>query len=552
MSGWQTGWILAFIVLSGVIGGLVLLARTRWLQSDTLKKCVLLSVGVHLLLALIAAAIGGLRPASWGTEDDGRMTMMVVLAEDLANEPVMELGEESPPEADPAAAVGGQPTHDSTEIDLASKLAADPAREASDTVPLLDDELEARELQHVDSIADASTEERPPETDSDSPRLADETGISRPPAPYADRFGERLQAAAARGGSELTERAVSEGLSWLARAQSFDGRWDADRHEAGIERSIDGRDRRGAGSRSDHGVTGLALLAFLGAGNTHRAGVHADTVSRGITFLIERQAANGSLAGDAEFFATLYCHGMATIALAETVAMTGDEALREPLRRAISYTLSMQNRSTGGWRYAAGDTGDTSQLGWQVMALRSSRLAGVGGGEQAEARAWRFLDSVSSGQFGGIAAYRPGERPSYAMTAEACLCRMLLGMDPDDPAAAEAMEFLAQSPPDASQPDAYSWYYATLASFHVGGLQWERWNSRMQAAVLGLQRQEAGPHRGSWDPDPVWGGHGGRVYSTSLSVMTLEVYYRYLPMHTQAGHRLATAGAGEGRAATVR
>jgi hypothetical protein len=508
MSGWQTGWILAFIVLSGVIGGLVLLARTRWLQSDTLKKCVLLSVGVHLLLALIAAAIGGLRPASWGTEDDGRMTMMVVLAEDLANEPVMELGEESPPEADPAAAVGGQPTHDSTEIDLASKLAADPAREASDTVPLLDDELEARELQHVDSIADASTEERPPETDSDSPRLADETGISRPPAPYADRFGERLQAAAARGGSELTERAVSEGLSWLARAQSFDGRWDADRHEAGIERSIDGRDRRGAGSRSDHGVTGLALLAFLGAGNTHRAGVHADTVSRGITFLIERQAANGSLAGDAEFFATLYCHGMATIALAETVAMTGDEALREPLRRAISYTLSMQNRSTGGWRYAAGDTGDTSQLGWQVMALRSSRLA--------------------------------------------CLCRMLLGMDPDDPAAAEAMEFLAQSPPDASQPDAYSWYYATLASFHVGGLQWERWNSRMQAAVLGLQRQEAGPHRGSWDPDPVWGGHGGRVYSTSLSVMTLEVYYRYLPMHTQAGHRLATAGAGEGRAATVR
>ncbi len=552
MSGWQTGWILAFIVLSGVIGGLVLLARTRWLQSDTLKKCVLLSVGVHLLLALIAAAIGGLRPASWGTEDDGRMTMMVVLAEDLANEPVMELGDESPPEADPAAAVGGQPTHDSTEIDLTSKLAADPAREASDTVPLLDDALEARELQHVDSIADASTEERPPETDSDSPRLADETGISRSPAPYADRFGERLQAAAARGGSELTERAVSEGLSWLARAQSFDGRWDADRHEAGIERSIDGRDRRGAGSRSDHGVTGLALLAFLGAGNTHRAGVHADTVSRGITFLIERQAANGSLAGDAEFFATLYCHGMATIALAETVAMTGDEALREPLRRAISYTLSMQNRSTGGWRYAAGDTGDTSQLGWQVMALRSSRLAGVGGGEQAEARAWRFLDSVSSGQFGGIAAYRPGERPSYAMTAEACLCRMLLGMDPDDPAAAEAMEFLAQSPPDASQPDAYSWYYATLASFHVGGLQWERWNSRMQAAVLGLQRQEAGPHRGSWDPDPVWGGHGGRVYSTSLSVMTLEVYYRYLPMHTQAGHRLATAGAGEGRAATVR
>jgi hypothetical protein len=555
MSGWQTGWVLAVIVVSGVIGGLVLLARTNWLQSDTLKKCVVLSVGVHLLLALIAAAIGGLRPASWGTEDDGRMTMMVVLVEDAVVDPLVNPGEEIPPGADApesAATVGELPTRDSAEIEREPKLAADPAQEASDMVPLLDAEPEAREEQRVDPAAHASTEELLSEAESDSQTLAEESDISRPPAPYADRFGERLQAAAARGGSEATERAVSEGLSWLAKAQSSDGRWDADRHGAGIERSIDGRDRRGAGSRSDHGVTGLALLAFLGAGNTHQSGVHADTVSRGITFLVERQSSNGSLAGEAEFFAALYCHGMATIALAETVAMTGDETLREPLRRAIGYTLSMQNRSTGGWRYAAGDTGDTSQLGWQVMALRSSRLAGVGGGEQAEGRAWRFLDRVSSGQFGGIAAYRPGERPSYAMTAEACLCRMLLGMDPKDPAAGEAMEFLAHSPPDASQPDAYSWYYATLASFHVGGLQWERWNSRMQAAVLSLQRQDAGPHRGSWDPDPVWGGHGGRVYSTSLSVMMLEVYYRYLPMHIQAGRRLAAHSVGEPSEAMIR
>jgi hypothetical protein len=555
MSGWQTGWVLAVIVVSGVIGGLVLLARTNWLQSDTLKKCVVLSVGVHLLLALIAAAIGGLRPASWGTEDDGRMTMMVVLVEDAVADPLVNPGEEIPPGADApesVATVGELPTRDSAEIEREPKLAADPAQEASDMVPLLDAEPEAREEQRVDPAAHASTEELLSEAESDSQTLAEESDISRPPAPYADRFGERLQAAAARGGSEATERAVSEGLSWLAKAQSSDGRWDADRHGAGIERSIDGRDRRGAGSRSDHGVTGLALLAFLGAGNTHQSGVHADTVSRGITFLVERQSSNGSLAGEAEFFAALYCHGMATIALAETVAMTGDETLREPLRRAIGYTLSMQNRSTGGWRYAAGDTGDTSQLGWQVMALRSSRLAGVGGGEQAEGRAWRFLDRVSSGQFGGIAAYRPGERPSYAMTAEACLCRMLLGMDPKDPAAGEAMEFLAHSPPDASQPDAYSWYYATLASFHVGGLQWERWNSRMQAAVLSLQRQDAGPHRGSWDPDPVWGGHGGRVYSTSLSVMMLEVYYRYLPMHIQAGRRLAAHSVGEPSEAMIR
>ena len=556
MNGGSFGWIVAALIAAALLG-LVLLARTRWLQSDTLKKCVVLSVGVHLLLAAVAAGIGGMRPASWGTADEGRMTMMVVLAEEPAEEPnaaseavEAEAAEAEPSVADVDAEVA-QPADASEEVDPVTEAVAD-------LVPLLETEAGAAD----EPAADAAVAEAAGESLADGLLAAaenahaeepDEQDRPQPPAPYADRFGERRQAAAAaRGGSEATERAVREGLAWLAAAQSADGRWDADRHGAGIERSIDGRDRRGAGSRSDHGVTGLALLAFLGAGNTHRSGQYAGTVAEGITFLVERQAASGSLAGDAEFFAALYCHGMATIALAETVAMTGDGALREPLQRAIGYTLSMQSPATGGWRYAAGDTGDTSQLGWQVMALRSSRLAGLAGSTQAEARAWRFLDRVSSGRFGGMAAYRPGERPSVAMTAEACLCRMLLGMDAASPAAAEAMQLLAASPPAASAPNAYTWYYATLASFHVGGPQWEQWNARMQTAVLSLQRQDAGPLRGSWDPDPVWGGHGGRVYSTALSVMTLEVYYRYLPMHAQAGSRVAGLQADGGAETAVR
>lgn len=560
MIGGHTGWIIAAGLLAAAVAGLIWLARTRWLQSDTLKKCVALSVGVHLLLAAIAAGIGGMRPASWGTADEGRMTMMVVLA-DLPTDEVAESppAEERPPEepVEDAAADDLAAADEPAAEELADAAAAAPAAEAlpdtaADLVPLLAaDAVPASgeagaERGEADALA--ASEELPlPETADAAVDAQAAATQPQPPAPYADRFGERRQAAAAaRGGSEATEQAVREGLAWLAAAQSADGRWDADRHGAGIERSIDGRDRRGAGSRSDHGVTGLALLAFLGAGNTHRSGQYAEAVSRGIDFLVTRQEAGGSLAGDAEFFAALYCHGMATIALAETVALTGDVSLRGPLERAIGYTRSMQSPATGGWRYAAGDSGDTSQLGWQVMALRSSRLAGLRGSEQAEARAWSFLDRVSSGSFGGLAAYRPGERPSVAMTAEACLCRMLLGMDAGHPAAAEAMQLLAQSPPDVSRPNAYTWYYATLASFHVGGEQWQSWNARMQAAVLGLQRRDAGSLQGSWDPDPVWGGHGGRVYSTALSVMTLEVYYRYLPMHAHAGSRVARGGGENG------
>jgi hypothetical protein len=195
----------------------------------------------------------------------------------------------------------------------------------------------------------------------------------------------------------------------------------------------------------------------------------------------------------------------------------------------------MQNLTTGGWRYAAGDRGDTSQLGWQLMVLSSARNAGLGGLEPAEARARHFLTTVSSGTAGGLAAYRPGERPSLTMTAEGAFCRQLLGAAPDDPAVCEALDLIARSPPDRGRPNAYTWYYATLASFHAGGRQWDQWNARLQEAVLPLQRSD-----GSWDPDPVWGGHGGRVYATALSAMTLEVYYRHLPMHRQP-RRIAAA-----------
>jgi hypothetical protein len=325
---------------------------------------------------------------------------------------------------------------------------------------------------------------------------------------------------------------VRGALGWLAAAQASDGRWSVARHGGGVERVVQGHDRHGVGAKSDHGVTGLALLAFLGAGHTHRDGPHADVVARGLRFLVERQRADGSLAGDAEFFAALYCHGMATLAVGEACALTADAALRPALDRAVRHTLAMQHPATGGWRYAAGDRGDTSQLGWQVMVLATARQAGLAAGlDPAEARARVFLQSVSSGRAGGLASYRPGERPSVAMTAEALVCRLLLGLPRSDPAVEEALDSLAAAPPEAAHPNAYTWYYATLASFHAGGPQWEAWNARLLAALLPLQRGGPGPLAGSWDPDPVWGGHGGRVYSTALSAMTLEVYYRHAPVH---------------------
>ena len=539
----STAGLVATVLAIVALVGVAVMARTRWLQSHTLAKCVALSLVLHAVLALVCAFVGGWTPASWGRNDEGRMTMLVALAEepmrdealaDAAESPRLEADSTAAEAADEALAVSNDSSMATAAAVPLLPSEAEAAAAPEDHVPLLEVAEEAIALMSEVSAADDATDARAVADTS-----AATAGHRVPPA-YADRIGERrLAAAAARGGSHDTERAVQAALAWLAAAQSADGRWNAAEHGGGVERSVDGHHRHGAGARSDHGVTGLALLAFLGAGNTHREGPHAASVDRGIRFLVERQRADGSLSGDAEFFAALYCHGMATIALAECCAMTGDAALRPPLDRAVAHTLAMQHPHTGGWRYAAGDRGDTSQCGWQVMVLSSGRNAGMAGFDAAEARARGYLQSVTSGAAGGLAAYRPGERPSVAMTAEALFCRLLLGMPAGQPSTAEALALITASPPSASTANAYTWYYATLACFHAGGPSWDRWNSQLQAALLPMQRREGGPLAGSWDPDPVWGGHGGRVYSTALSAMTLEVYYRHLPMH-QRESRLAS------------
>lgn len=519
------GWAgLAVIVALGIIAVVV---RTRWLQSHTLAKCVAISAVLHALLAVVCGFVGGWAPASWGRNDEGRMTMLVAIAE----EPV-----ESDAVADAAEQAEEAPVKEAVDAESAPPSPALLARQPTesvpaDHVPLLEPpEPSAADAEVVTTI----------ETAAGGQAAAASVAAHTVPDVYAERVGpRRAVAAAARGGSQETERAVESALAWLASAQAADGRWTAPRHGGGTPHASAGQHRTAAGA-GDHGVTGLALLAFLGAGNTHREGPHAGAVDRGLRFLLGRQRADGSLAGDAEFFAALYSHGMATIAVAECLALSGDAALRPALDSAVKHTLAMQHPHTGGWRYAAGDRGDTSQLGWQVMVLASSRNAGLGGFEAAEAGARRFLQGVSSGAAGGLAAYRPGERPSMAMTAEALYCRLILGMPAAHPSVTEAVALLAATPPSSATYNSYAWYYATLASFHAGGGQWEEWNRRLQAALLPLQHRAGGALDGSWDPDPVWGGHGGRVYSTALSALTLEVYYRHEPLHRRES-RMAAA-----------
>ena len=81
----------------------------------------------------------------------------------------------------------------------------------------------------------------------------------------------------------------------------------------------------------------------------------------------------------------------------------------------------------------------------------------------------------------------------------------------------------------------YYWYYGTLAMFQYGGDRWQTWNESLRDLLVADQIR-TGPMAGTWDPKgDEWGLHGGRMYSTAMATMCLEVYYRYLPLYKMGG-----------------
>jgi hypothetical protein len=231
----------------------------------------------------------------------------------------------------------------------------------------------------------------------------------------------------------------------------------------------------------------------------------------------------------------MYCHGLAALALCEAYGMTRDEHLGAAARRAVAFTERAQNESTGGWRYEPGENGDTSVYGWQVMTLKSAQMAGLPINSIVFDNSRKWLNSVAKGEHLGLYAYQPYGWPvTPTMTAVGLLCRQYLGIDPKSPAVTESKRCLLENLPDAEgAPNVYYWYYATLAMHNFADADWDAWNRVMRRVLIKSQEKQGCP-AGSWDPNrptaDIWGEKGGRLMTTSFNALTLEVYYRYLPM----------------------
>ncbi len=345
---------------------------------------------------------------------------------------------------------------------------------------------------------------------------------------------------------------VDRALRWFKRHQSPDGRWDVDGYQ--LNCTDGGRCEPGAehvGMSGDVACTAYALMCFNSAGYTHRfgGGQYRKVIAQAIDWLVANQAADG-LWGERN-----YEHAVATMAIAEAYAMSGDKRLRAPAQRGVEVILARQARADGyglGWDYVQPNPArnDASVSGWNVMALKSASAAGLNVGDgMAGAKRWLVgawqaanphhakLDPytgmtsfpyVWNVTTGAVEIGKPGA-DAHDLAPVGALCAVFLGATSGDPMLESLCNHIEKhQTPTAWPTNTYYLYYNTLAMFQAGDERFARWNKSFAPLLIAHQRRD-GCFDGSWDfAGTKFPGHGtGRLLSTAYCCLTLQVYDRY-------------------------
>jgi hypothetical protein len=334
------------------------------------------------------------------------------------------------------------------------------------------------------------------------------------------------------GGNQGSELAVARGLVWLARQQRATGSWVYDGTSSGCSAS----------------ATGLALLPFLAAGNTHKefkGNTYRAVVEKGVNHLISLQNPNGSFRSAAPQY--MYAHAICTVALCELYGMTGDKRILYPAKLATEFIIKNQG-ANGSWGYQPGGEGDTSIVGWQIQALKSAEMCkDIPVPKAVLEKARKFLDGVSDPKDSAKSTYGYREGPGAAgtaLTAVGLLCRYYMdGWGAAHPGMVAGVEgLIRRNPPTQNRFNMYYYYYATqVVHFHEGDAWHKEWNPKMRDMLVRMQVNGKGPNvDGSWDKDSgMMGSHCGRLGTTCLSLLTLEVYYRHLPLYKRGNDKRA-------------
>ncbi len=303
---------------------------------------------------------------------------------------------------------------------------------------------------------------------------------------------------------EATKKATAKALEWLKDRQNTDGSFSD-----------------GAYAHNT-AITAYAMLAFMSQGHLPSQGQYGPEVAKAARFLVASQRENdGYLVGARG--GNMYCHAMATLALAELYGQTGDDALKVPVEKAAALIVKSQSPN-GGWRYEPQPTGaDISVTIMQVMALRAAKNAGMHVPDATIKKALAYVKSCYRPQTGGFTYMPNSGAPGFARTA-AGLCVLFLSGEYEAKQIPEGVKYLKDhfnSPIHFY----YGHYYAAHAMHQVGGKEWEDWYGRLVQYFVTSGSQAAD---GSWTATR--SREVGPVYQTSIAVITLSVPAHYLPI----------------------
>jgi hypothetical protein len=355
--------------------------------------------------------------------------------------------------------------------------------------------------------------------------------VSLPPSMRARcSTSERLLKLKQNGGSPECEAAISRALEWFKTKQNKDGSW---------------------GTSSKAGMTGMALLCYLGRCETPDSPFYGENVTKGIMYLLELSKKNqyGYFVEDPKPISAAYEHGIATYALGEmyTLARLGSKSLpgmKEAFEKGVKLVMNAQNEN-GSWGYYTAkhvENGkpqsqtDLSVTGWQYQALKAAKNTGlkIAGLQPSIAKCVEYLESTQTKDGGFGNANRDAHYNQWSLTGAGALGLQTLGHGQKTKAIDKGLDFLTAfvqaEPLDWNKNcNLYCWYYYTQTFFQKGGDQWKVYNEMLLPQLLNNQTADGSwkTERSNW-PAGAAGNREGGVYKTALCVLQLEVYYRYL------------------------
>ncbi|MEM9478663.1 MAG: prenyltransferase/squalene oxidase repeat-containing protein [Verrucomicrobiota bacterium] len=307
--------------------------------------------------------------------------------------------------------------------------------------------------------------------------------------------------------TDEVKRSVELGMKYLASRQI----------KAGKEKGS----FNGGGYSASVGISSLAGLAFMSAGNTPGIGVYGKEVENCANFVVANTGRTGYIARSTGAVGNMYGHGFATLFLSQAYGMSRRKDVGEALKRAVKCIVSSQN-DEGGWRYQPikNPRADLSVTVCQIMALRAARDAGI---KVPDATREKCIDYVKRSQNpdGSFRYMLQGGHSTFALTAAGVVSLFSAGIYEGEEVE-KALKYLKRNR-DSVQGHYffYGHYYAVQAMWHAGGDWWSDWFPFIRETLI--RAQDAGS--GAWT-----NSNYGAEFGTAMACIILQMPRDLLPI----------------------